>query len=155
MVAHIITIPPDQAYARFALFDELTDGNDDLDLYLFFCQNNLCSQIAESGSFTSEEEINLAFPTPGTYAALVHGFETDEVSGGPGANYELQAWSFGVIDNVGNLTVTAPAAATQGVTDNIQLNWTGLDDRTRYLGGISHSSSVGLEALTIVTVDTP
>jgi subtilisin family serine protease len=155
VVTHIITIPPDQAYARFALFDSLTDGNDDLDLYLFFCQNNLCSQIAESGSFTSEEEIDLAFPTAGTYAALVHGFETDQISGGPGANYELQAWSFGVIDNVGNLTVTAPAAAIQGVTDNIQLNWTGLDPSTRYLGGISHSSSVGLEALTIVTVDAP
>ena len=155
VATHIITIPPDQAYARFALFDALTDGNDDLDLYLFFCQNNLCSQIAESGAFTSEEEINLAFPAPGVYAVLVHGFETDQVTGGPGANYELQAWSFGVIDNVGNLSITAPLAATQGVTENIRLDWSGLDPNTRYLGGVSHNSSAGLEALTIVTVDAP
>jgi len=155
VTAHLITIPPDQAFARFALFDALTDGNDDLDLYLFFCQNNLCSQIAQSGAFTSEEEINLAFPTAGAYAALVHGFETDQLSGGPGANYELLAWSFGVADNVGNMTIVAPTNATEGTTADIQVDWSGLDADSRYLGGISHSSSVGLEALTIVTVDTP
>ncbi len=155
VTAHLITIPPDQAFARFALFDALTDGNDDLDLYLFFCQNNLCSQIAQSGAFTSEEEINLAFPTAGAYAALVHGFETDQLTGGAGANYELLAWSFGVTDNVGNMTIVAPSAAAVGATGDIQVDWAGLDPATRYLGGISHSSSVGLEALTIVTVDTP
>ena len=39
----------------------------------------------KSGSFTSDEEIDVLTPQPGLYAALVHGFQTDQVAGGPGA----------------------------------------------------------------------
>lgn len=153
--SQLINIPPGQLIARFSLFNELTDGNDDLDLYLFFCPNNQCTQVAQSGAFDSDEEITIAFPTPGVYAALIHGFETDLVSGGPGANYELLAWSFGEIDNVGNMTLTAPMSATEGVEADVRIDWSGLEPATRYLGGISHSSPLGLEVLTIVTIDTP
>jgi hypothetical protein len=151
----LISIPPDQAYARFALFDEFTDGDDDLDLYLFYCPNNECTQVAESGSFTSAEEINLVLPVPGVYAALIHGFETDQISGGPGANYELFAWSFGIDDNVGNLAVTAPDNVTAGDAVNLDLTWGQLEPDTRYLGAISHTTPAGLEALTILTIDAP
>src|SRR5690606_29543056 len=49
VTAHMIEVPPDQIYARFALFDDSTDGADDLDLYLFHCVDNDCVQVAESG----------------------------------------------------------------------------------------------------------
>src|SRR5690606_6778448 len=108
VTAHLVEVPPDQLFARFALFDDLTDGADDLDLYLFHCPNNECVQVAESGGFTSEEQIDLVLPTPGLYAVLVHGFETDPVGGGPGSNYTLFSWSFGTNDAVGNMEVAAP-----------------------------------------------
>jgi subtilisin family serine protease len=153
--AHYIDVPPGQLYARFSLFDQLTDGNDDLDLYLFYCPNDQCTQVAESGTFTSEEEINLFLPTPGLYAALVHGFETDQIIGGPGARYTLFAWSFGVNDDVGNLLVTAPGAVTDGDRLNLGLRWAELGPATRYLGAISHNTPLGLYGFTILQVDSP
>lgn len=153
--AHLIDVPPDQLYARFALFDEYTDGNDDLDLYLFYCPDNQCSQIAQSGSFTSEEEINLVSPQPGVYAVLVHGFETDNVTGGPGAQYSLFAWSFGSNDVVGNATVVFPTIVNDGDRGGVDIAWGPLLPATRYLGGISHNTPSGLYGLTLLRIDSP
>jgi len=155
VTAHFVDVPPEQLYARFALFDEFTDGNDDLDLYLFFCPNDQCTQIAESGSFTSEEEINLTLPTAGLYAVLVHGFETDAVAGGPGATYTLFGWSFGVNDDVGNLSIAGPANVTDGDRLDLPIDWSQLAPGTRYLGAISHNTPMGLYGLTILEVDSP
>ena len=93
---HALTVPANQLLLRVALFDELTDGQDDLDLFLFYCPNNQCSQLAKSDGVTSDEQIDIPLPQPGSYALLVHGFETDQVAGGPGANYSLFTWSIGV-----------------------------------------------------------
>ncbi|MCZ6475418.1 MAG: S8 family serine peptidase [Gammaproteobacteria bacterium] len=151
--SHLIDIPAGQLYARFSLFDEFTDGADDLDLYLFYCPNNQCTQIAQSGSFTSDEEINLTMPAAGPYAALVHGFETDQIVGGPGALYTLFAWSFGTDDIVGNLQVTSPVAVSDGERQELDLAWGPLAPATRYLGAISHNTPTGRYGLTILRMD--
>jgi hypothetical protein len=148
----VIDVPPNQAYLRFALFDEATDGDDDLDLYVYYCPNDICSRIGESGSETSEEEYSLVTPPAGRYAVLVHGFETDQVAGGPGANYQLFAWAFGLVDDAGNMTVSAPASVTAGSTETLQVSWSGLAADRRYLGAISHVTPSGLVALTIVNI---
>jgi len=153
-----INVPAGQLYLRVALFDEFTDGADDLDLYLFFCQNGTtdnCTQIGSSGGFTSNEKIDILNPAPGLYVAVVHGFETDQVAGGPGANYSLFTWSFGLADDVGNLDVVAPAAVVQGDRANLAVNWSSLNPSTRYLGAISHDTPFGLYQLTIVDVTAP
>jgi hypothetical protein len=153
-----INVPADQLYLRIALFDEFTDGEDDLDLYLFFCANGTtdsCTQIAQSGGFTSDEQINLTTPAPGLYVAVVHGFETDQVAGGPGANYSLFTWSFGVTDDVGNLDVAAPTAVVKGDRISLGVSWSSLDPSTRYLGAISHDTPFGLYQLTIVDITAP
>lgn len=150
--AHFVDIPPDQLFARFALFDEFTDGDDDLDLYLFYCPNNQCRQVGQSGAFTSEEEINLVFPEPGMYAALVHGFQTDPTAG-IGANYSLFAWSVGLQDQVGNLGVTAPGSVLEGDRVDLELEWTALAPDTRYLGIVSHNTPTGIYSLTLINVD--
>ncbi len=97
-------MPPGQLYLRIALFDEYTDGADDLDLYLFYCPRTTTSaaQVGQSGGITSNEKIDVAMPSPANTSSLVHGFETDQVAGGPGANYSLFTWSFGIDDDVGN-----------------------------------------------------
>jgi subtilisin family serine protease len=153
--AHLIEVPAGQLYARFSLFDDYTDGNDDLDLYLFYCPDSECTQIAQSGAFTSAEEINLVLPAAGVYAALVHGFETDEVTGGAGARYTLFAWSFGANDVVGNLRSVYPSTVSDGDRANIEIDWGPLDPATRYLGALSHLTPTGRYGLTLLRVDSP
>jgi len=152
---HLLEIPADQLYARFALFDATTDGNDDLDLYVFYCPNTLCSQVAQSGTFTSEEQIDLLAPTPGVYAVLVHGFETDDITGGPGARYRLFAWSFGRNDVVGNASIVFPTSVTDGDHTALELTWGPLAPATRYFGAISHNTPNGPYGLTLLRIDSP
>ncbi len=153
-----ITVPPGQLFLRIALFDTYTDGNDDLDLYLFFCPDgttNNCRQVGQSGAFTSNEKIDVATPTPGMYIVAVHGFETDQVAGGPGANYSLFVWSFGLDDTVGNLAVTGPGSVNAGDRVDLGLSWAQLAPGTRYLGAVSHATPHGLYSLTILDVSSP
>jgi subtilisin family serine protease len=155
ITTHLIAVPANQLLLRVALFDELTDGQDDLDLFLFYCPNNECSQIAKSDGVTSDEEIDIRLPQPGPYAVLVHGFETDQVAGGPGANYSLFTWSLGLNDAVGNLTVAAPSAVANGDRVDLELQWSGLDPGSRYLGAVSHTTPNGLYDATVINVVTP
>ena len=146
-------MPPDQLYVRFALFDQFTDGEDDLDLYVYRCPTDLtCSRVAESGSETSAEEINLEFPVAGRYIAFVHGFETDEVAGGPGANFSLFTWQVGPLDAPGNVSLTAPSLVTAGSTGEVSVDWRSLQTGLRYLGVISHTTPDGLFGLTAVEI---
>ncbi len=94
----------------------------------------------------------MLLPAGGRYAALVHGFQTDQVAGGPGANYTLLAWSFGLVDDQGNMTASGPPFVNAGTTDNVTVNWTGLLPDTIYLGGISHNTPQGLSAITVIRI---
>ncbi len=151
---HVLVVPQDQLYLRFSLFDALTDGDDDLDMYVYYCglDGTSCSRIGESGEPTTQEQFNLFRPAAGVYGVYVHGFATDEVSGGPGANYQLLAWSIGTLDDKGNMSATGPAFVAAGTTDSITINWNSLISNTIYLGGISHNTPQGLSELTVVTI---
>ena len=158
VTAHLVDVPANQLYLRFSLFDALTDGDDDLDLYLFY-EPGQCNpldfrgtRVTESGNPTSEEQVNVFLPAAGCYGALVHGFETDQVNGGRGANYTMLAWAFGITDDQGNMTATGPAFVNSGATENITVNWANLSSNTIYLGGISHNAPHGLVGLTLITI---
>ena len=154
VTSHNISVPSDQLYARFSLFDALTDGDDDLDMYVYYCgaDGTSCSKIGASGEPTSEEQFNVYRPAAGLYTVLVHGFETDPVAGGPGANYQLLAWAIGNNDDKGNLTASGPAFVNPGDTADIAVTWSDLLSNTIYLGGISHNTPQGVSGLTIVTI---
>ena len=83
---------------------------------------------------------------------LIHGFETDNVAGGPGAVYQLLGWAIGLIDDQGNMTATAPGFVNAGTTTNVDVDWNNLESNTIYLGGISHNTPQGLVAITIITI---
>jgi subtilisin family serine protease len=137
-------VAEDQVYLRVALFDEDTDGDDDLDLYVYRCPGLiLCETIGFSGTFDSNEQVDILFPDSGEYFVDVHGFDTDQSVGGPGAVFDLSVWVIGADDNRGNLVVQAPTGAEAGNTADISVNWSGLD-ATRYLGGITHANGAGL-----------
>jgi subtilisin family serine protease len=154
VTAHIIDVPADQLFVRFSLFDALTDGDDDLDMYVYYCPDGVnCSKIGESGEATSTEVVDVLLPGEGTYAVFVHGFETDNVSGGPGSFYTLLGWSFGIFDDQGNMTANGPATVLAGTTEDVTVNWNGLSPGTIYLGGISHNTPDGLVSLTVISVE--
>lgn len=153
VTAHLIDVPAGEAFLRFAMFDELTDGDDDLDLYVYYCPDGVnCSKVGESGGPTSEEQVDIFMPAAGTYALFVHGFETDNVAGGPGAIYTARGWSFGLNENLGNMTVTGPAFVNAGTAQDVTVNWSGLSADTIYLGGISHNTPDGLVSLTLINI---
>jgi len=150
---HKIVVPPGEAYLRFAMFDEYTDGDDDLDMYVYYCPDNInCTKIGQSGNPTSREEFNVLLPGAGTYAVLIHGFETDNVAGGLGTNYLLFGWSFGLVENLGNMTASGPGFVNAGTTENVDVTWSGLESNTIYLGGISHNAPQGLVAITVISI---
>ncbi len=146
---HRINVPTGAAYARFSLFDDYTDGNDDLDLYVFYPTGAFAGG---SGSGTSAEQVDLVFPPAGDYYVFVHGWQTD----GADSNYTLFDWSVSAdpAADDGSLTVIAPAAATLGDTAELTAAWSGLNAGTKYLGAVSYSDSGGVFGLTVVNVQT-
>jgi hypothetical protein len=68
--------------------------------------------------------------------------------------FKLHTWLLGSV-SAGNMTVTAPAAATIGTTGTISLSFSGLAAGTKYLGSVAYSGVAGLPNPTIVRVDTP
>ena len=145
---HEFVVPSGSAYARFALFDDYTDGQDDLDLYVFKAPT--LALVGSSGSGTSAEQVDVPNPDAGTYWIAVHGWGTD----GPDAYYTLFSWAVPATPGSTNMTLTAPTAATLGTTETVTVDWLGLDEGTKYLGAVSHSDAGGILGWTLVAIAT-
>ena len=155
ITVHDIDVPAGTGLARFSLFDEFVDGADDLDLYVFDPSGDF---VGGSGSGTSEEEVNVFNPVAGTYSVVVHGWGTDEVTGGPGTNYTLFSWNVSATASDGSqptdLSVVAPGSAVLGTTGTVTASWANLSEGVKYLGGVSYHDGVGQIDYTIVSVNT-
>jgi subtilisin family serine protease len=145
ITVHEVTIAAGTRLARFSLFDDFTDGADDLDLYV---HNSAGTLVGASGSSTSAEEINLTNPAAGTYKVSVHGWQTD----GPDANYTLFHWLLGAAD-AGNMRPPAPATVTIGGAATINLSWSGLTAGTKYLGQVSYLADGVEQTSTVIRID--
>ena len=149
---------------QFSLFDDFTDGRDDLDLYVYRCLEELGSGcdtvevIGVSGGATSDEQVGVVsitsdrFVDAGTYIVDVHGFDVDDTEGGPGSTFELFSWEIRDSDQPGNLTATGPSSVDPGLATTVNVSWQGLTPDI-YLGGIAHESGTGLLDLTVIRVD--
>jgi subtilisin family serine protease len=146
-----VIVPAGTALVRFSTFDEYTDGNDDIDLYVF----GPSGFVGSSGNGTSAEQVDVLFPVAGNYTVVVHGWQTD----GADANYTLFNWAVPVTAGTGTypLDVIAPTTATLGGTGTVSVSWDVSGDSAtaprKYLGAISHSNSEGLIGLTVVEVE--
>jgi hypothetical protein len=103
--------------------------------------------VEASGGGTSAEEVNLLNPAAGTYTVWVHGFAVTGT-----ANFTLFNWVLGSTP-AGNMSVSAPPAATIGSTGAINLTFSGLTGGTKYLGSVAYGGIAGLPNPTIVRVD--
>jgi hypothetical protein len=99
------------------------------------------------------EQLQKSSLTSSCLAVFVHGFETDNIAGGPGSNYTLLGWSFGIVDDQGNMTASGPPFVNAGTTGDVTVDWSGLAPDTIYLGGISHNTPEGLVSLTVISVE--
>lgn len=145
---HLANVAAGTEIARWALFNEFTDGNDDLDLYVFHCPGGLCSLVDQSTNPDADETVTLAAPATGLYAIFVHGWETD----GPDANYTLFSWATG--PDVGNMVISGPSSATLGATETITVDWVGLDAGRKYLGAVVHGDGVDTIGRTVISIST-
>ncbi len=141
-----VTITAGTTYARFSLFDADVNAGSDIDLCVF---NSSGTLVGSSGSGTSAEEVNLLNPAAGNYTVVVQGWG---VAGS--SPFKLHTWLLGSTD-AGNMTVSAPAAATIGSTGAISLTFSGLAPATKYLGSVAYSGVSGMPNPTIVRVDVP
>jgi hypothetical protein len=147
---HSFTVPAGTTQARFQLFDEFTDGQDDLDLYLYRVgTGGDLTLVGFSAGGTAAERIDLPTPAAGTYRLYVHGWQTD----GTSAVYTLFSWLV-PSTAAGNMTVaSSTSSATVGGTANVTASWSGLTVGTKYLGRISYSDGSSEIGSTIVGVD--
>jgi subtilisin family serine protease len=157
IVTHDIAVPASSTLLRISMFDAETDGDDDIDLYLYRVDPDGSDEgtdpdlvlVGTSGGGTSAEQIQITPAAAGaTYRLFVHGWQTD----GPDAVYSVHAWALGTTD-AGNMTVTGPATATIGGTGTVNLSWTGLEAGKRYLGQLRYMEGTTTHATTIVRVN--
>lgn len=141
-----ITVPAGATHLRASLFDENTDGEDDLDLYLFDPDGNF---VDGSGSVTATEQVDAVDPAAGDWTLVVHGWETE----GPDAAYDLFTW---VLTGApaGNVNVTAPPVATLGQEGQVDVAWAGLAAGQRYLGAVHHGDGTDEIGRTMVSIRT-
>jgi subtilisin family serine protease len=144
-LAYDVVVPAGTTYARFSLFDANVNPASDLDLVVY----RGTTLVGSSGGSTSAEEVNLLNPTAATYTVVVDGYATANPS-----TFTLFTWVLPATA-AGNMTVSAPAAATIGGTGAINLTFTGLAPATKYLGSVAYSGTAGMPNPTIVRVDTP
>jgi len=156
----INTEDTDNELLRVALFsaDAMTDGDADLDLYLYYCgvSSGPCvifdqEPYASATAETTDELIDVPKPLTGTWLIDVHGYSTAD--GNP-ADFRLYAWAFGSDIAADNLTLSnIPASAEPGGTTDITAGWNNLAEGL-WLGGITHYGDNGTPlATTVIEVD--
>ncbi len=152
---------PGVAYQQWAMYDEYTDGSHDMDLYLFYCPSDVnlpCTIDDQSFSATSTERVGAAPPMDdGTgddaYFVIIHGYETANQEE---ANLVLFSWALpGAAEDLGNMTLTAPASASVGATGTVEATWAGLSagPASKQVGAISHTGPSGLIDVTTVEIE--
>ncbi|HET6591719.1 MAG TPA: S8 family serine peptidase, partial [Xanthomonadales bacterium] len=140
-----VDVPAGTTYARFALFDADVAAGSDIDLYVYRGNG---TYVGGSGNGGSTEEVNDTAPVAGSYYVFMHGWGLPSGT----SPFKLYAWALGSTA-AGNMTVTAPASATQGATGAINLSFSDLASGTKYLGSVVYGGAAGMPSPTIVRVD--
>lgn len=133
--------------------DTTTPGLDDLDLRLFYhpsaCTLTGIVQVGSSGGFTSEEVIDVPNSGPGVYIVVVDYYDS------PTGSIDYTIKLNGVLGDGGNGSVSsAPLSATDGTSDIVTVDYTGLNLGGYYLGVLKHENADGEVGRTLMDVTT-
>ena len=131
------------AFFRLVLPPEGTEADNDLDVYVYDPNGDLYATSTGGGT---DEQVDITLPMDGTWSVYVHGWQTIEDD----SDYTMYTWAISATPG-GNLTLgSAPASATLGATEPINLSWTGATVGQWHLGAVC---ATGLMGLTLVNVD--
>ena len=146
---HSFSVPAGTSLARFQLFDEFTDGEDDIDIYLYKVgAGGALELVGQSESGTSSERVDVDHPAAGDYKLFVNGWQTD----GRSAVYTLFSWLV-PSTAAGNMTATpSTSTATVGGSATVTAAWSGLTSGTKYLGRIRYEDGSGEIGATVVSI---
>jgi subtilisin family serine protease len=153
-VAFMEEIAAGTVYAQWSLFDAYTDGNHDLDVYLFYCPEDECTLVDSSLGATATERVSVNFPKndpaiEDPYVVIVHGFATQRSRTAQFVQFD---WSVGPA--LGNMTVSGPSTAVRGQSGTVNVNWNGLatGPGAKQVGAVSHTGGGGVQGLTILNI---
>jgi len=120
----------------------------DLDVYVY---DPTGSQVVASTAGGTDELIDIFLPQDGTWSIYVHGWGVG--ADGDTADYTLYGWVISATPG-GNLGVaSAPASATLGNVETIEVSWSGATASKWHLGAVSHTGDIGLLGVTTINVD--
>lgn len=131
---------------KIAMPPEATEADADLDIFVYDPNGD---QVASSTNGGTDEEVVITNPADGTWMVYVHGWAAP----GGDSDYDMYTWAISATPG-GNLVIDgAPASATIGATEPIDVSWTGATDGLWHLGAVSHTGDVGLMGLTLINID--
>jgi len=134
------------AFFRIAMPPEATEPDADLDIFVYDPAGNFAASSTSGGT---DELIDILLPMDGTWSVYVHGWACP----GGDSDYDLYTWIISATPG-GNLVIdSAPASATLGATETVDVSWTGATAGQWHLGAVSHTGDVGLMGLTLIDVD--
>ncbi len=156
-IVYLQDAPEGATALQFRLSEEYNDRTGhDLDLYVFYCPEFVCTQVGASLTGTSNEQVRIPLPLndpsiDDPYVVFVHGYNT--VGGAPATGIFFD-WA--AEDATGNLTVDpTDVDAHIGETATLDVSWSGLAEGPgeKWFGAISHSDASGVHGVTYVDVE--
>jgi len=129
--------------------DVSNPGEDDLDLRLFY--NTACSlsglvQVGSSAGFTSEEVMDVADAPAGVYLIVVDYYDSPTGSIDYAVNLNI------VLGPEDNGAVTAPAAAVDGTSDTVTVDYV-VNPAGHHLGVLIHQKDSAEVGRTLIQID--
>lgn len=135
------------AILRVALPPDSTEPDADLDVFVYDPNGD---QVASSTAGGTNELVDIVLPEDGVWTVYVHGWSTP----GGDSDYTMSSWVVSATPG-GSLNIdSAPASATLGSTEQVDVSWSGLATGTEYLGAVAHSDASSILGLTLVSVST-
>lgn len=138
--------------SRAARFDlEAADDSGDLDLMVIpvddTCEEQTGTELLSAGP-GADEQVTLLDPAPGWYVAAVDPYRAPD-GGGP-LGWRLDVYDVHPDLETGELTVEPdPVPVVAGRTSVVEVGWSGLEARSRYLGVLAYEGALSPTFLTV------
>ena len=143
---HMFHVPAGTKVARFSLSDALvTEDDADLDLYVYRCIGWGCTQVGNSLTSSSNENVILTNPEPAAdvsvgdvYVTMIHGYSTGVA---PATDYIMLGW---IADKAESTTrVISSRRAIQGRYNYTTISTRGLPTGSTYMGAVTYYNDEG------------